>query len=209
MLIGSIPLHRAGTEIAPDQVLWKLIVFKRLMRKEVVKTTTMKMKRGLSPGHQINIQSITSKRQNVYKDRVASTERWRAQKEKNMILTSPAFKNEQAIPIGYAGEGGDISPPLEWSHIPQNTREFVLIFEDLDARSPDHPGEPFVHWLAYNISRNVSLMPAGILPNELRLTIPVSLEQGTNSFGKIGYRGRSVFVAAGCDRGTYGPGCVA
>jgi len=106
-----------------------------------------------------------------------------------MILTSPAFKNMQPIPMGYTGEGEDISPPLEWSEIPANTKEFVLLLEDPDATSASKTGEPFVHWLAYNISRNISSLPAGLHPNELRLTLPVSLEQGTNSFGKVGYRG--------------------
>jgi Raf kinase inhibitor-like YbhB/YbcL family protein len=114
-----------------------------------------------------------------------------------MTLTSPAFKNDQAIPIGYTGEGEDISPPLEWSNIPQNAREFVLILEDLDAISKEEHGGPFVHWMAYNISRNISSLPAGILQNELRLTLPVSLEQGTNSFGKVGYRGPMPPVADG------------
>lgn len=106
-----------------------------------------------------------------------------------MVLTSPVFKDQQLIPMGYTGEGEDISPPLEWSNIPENTREFVLVMEDLDAQSEEEHGQYFVHWLAYNISRNISSLPAGLLPNELRLRVPVSLEQGTNSFGKIGFRG--------------------
>jgi len=106
-----------------------------------------------------------------------------------MILTSPVFQDHKHIPTRYTGEGEDVSPPLEWSEIPKNAREFVLICEDPDAPAqPGHP-YPFVHWMTYNISPNVSSLPEGLPANELRLKLPVSLEQGTNSFGKVGYRG--------------------
>ena len=114
-----------------------------------------------------------------------------------MILTSPVFQNQKKIPRRYTGEGQDVSPPLEWSEVPKEAREFILICEDPDA--PVHGGQnyPFIHWIAYNISPNVSSLPEGIPSNELRVHLPVSLEQGSNSFGKVGYQGPMPPVGSG------------
>lgn len=106
-----------------------------------------------------------------------------------MILTSKAFHDQQPIPIRYTGKGQDVSPPLEWSDVPKNAKEFVLVCEDPDAPAVSHEDGTFVHWMAYNISANTSALPEGLPANELRVKVPVSLEQGSNSFGKVGYRG--------------------
>jgi Raf kinase inhibitor-like YbhB/YbcL family protein len=101
-----------------------------------------------------------------------------------LILRSPAFQNDREIPIVYTGEGENISPPLEWSNVPRDVREFVLICDD-----PDNSGDnEFVHWLAYRISPETTMLPAGVVPTE-QLLVPVRMDQGRNSAGKIGYVG--------------------
>lgn len=106
-----------------------------------------------------------------------------------MILNSPAFKHQHPIPMAYTGEGEDISPVMEWSDVPADTKSFVLICDDPDAPCLVEKEHTFVHWLIYNIPGNVRSLPPALPANELRLTDPVSLEQGSNSFGKVGYRG--------------------
>lgn len=105
-----------------------------------------------------------------------------------MKLTSPEFRNSAAIPLRFTGEGRGISPPLNWSGVPEETREFVLICEDPDA--PIRPGadHPFVHWVIYNLSPTVTQLPEGLATSE-RLEAPVWAHQGRNSFRKIGYGG--------------------
>lgn len=102
-------------------------------------------------------------------------------------LSSPAFQSGKPIPKKYTGEGEDLSPPLEWSGLPEGTQELALICDDPDAPSP----EPWVHWVIYKIPLNVTKLPEGI-PSTPRLSDPPGAVQGKNSWtsGKtIGYRG--------------------
>ncbi len=105
-----------------------------------------------------------------------------------MILTSSVFRNLQRIPTRYTGEGENVSPPLEWSFVPDHCKEFALICEDPDAPKNPNKDYPFVHWIAYNIPGSTSSLPEGIDTRQ-RLSIPVSIDQGVNSFGKLGYGG--------------------
>lgn len=109
------------------------------------------------------------------------------------ILRSTAFEPGGVIPEDHAGEGSDLSPPLNWSGVPLATEEFALICEDLDAPLDDD-GEPFAHWVLYHLSPRLSELPGGIPP---RLEFDLrggsgetgSIYQGLNSSGTIGYEG--------------------
>ena len=45
----------------------------------------------------------------------------------NMKLSSSAFEDDEAIPSEYTCDGADVSPPLTFSDVPENTKSFVLI----------------------------------------------------------------------------------
>src|SRR5688500_1076305 len=56
-----------------------------------------------------------------------------------------AFPLGGVIPLRHAAPdiGDNLSPPLEWSGVPPQTRDLVLVCED-----PDAPAlQPFLHWL--------------------------------------------------------------
>ena len=91
-------------------------------------------------------------------------------------VSSPAFEAGGAIPRRYTGEGEDVSPPLEWSGLPEGTREVALICDDPDAPMP----EPFVHWVVYKIPANSTGFPEGTTEGAL---------EGRNSFARMGYGG--------------------
>jgi Raf kinase inhibitor-like YbhB/YbcL family protein len=99
-------------------------------------------------------------------------------------LKSPAFANGETIPFEYTQEGDNISPPLQWSGVASDVRQFTLICEDPDASS-DHP---FVHWLIYDIPASVSALPQGIHPRA-EIPAPVHARQGLNEKKQIGYMG--------------------
>jgi Raf kinase inhibitor-like YbhB/YbcL family protein len=98
-------------------------------------------------------------------------------------ITSSAFDNGDTIPVKYSQEGHDISPDLQWQHVPGGTMELVLICEDPDAPR----AEPFVHWLAYGIDPALNGLPED-LPKLEVLKHPILL-QGLNSSGTPGYTG--------------------
>ena len=98
-----------------------------------------------------------------------------------MQLTSSAFKEGEAIPKDFTGDGKNISPPLQWSGQPDNAKSFALIGDD-----PDAPRGTWVHWVLFNVPVAVHELPQGVPPEKVVLD---SARQGTNDFGKIGYGG--------------------
>src|SRR5918997_1244252 len=74
------------------------------------------------------------------------------------VLLSEAFDHNTEIPRKYTGEGDDVSPALFWENPPAGTQAFALICEDPDAPQP----KPWVHWVIYGISAEVSLLPEAI-----------------------------------------------
>ncbi|WP_119459415.1 YbhB/YbcL family Raf kinase inhibitor-like protein [Rhodospirillaceae bacterium SYSU D60014] len=96
------------------------------------------------------------------------------------IMNSPAFEDGSAIPTNYTCDGENISPPLEWSGAPAETRSFVLILED-----PDAPSGMFRHWAVYNIAGGRTLLPEGVGAG----VKTESLGYGINDFGDPHYGG--------------------
>lgn len=99
-------------------------------------------------------------------------------------LTSTALAAGQPIPTQYTGDGRDISPPLAWSGLPDETRELALICDDPDAPR----AKPWVHWVIYKLPPDLSGLPEGV-PTQAVLATPVAALQGKNDWGTIGYRG--------------------
>jgi Phosphatidylethanolamine-binding protein len=63
-----------------------------------------------------------------------------------MLIRSPAFSDGAGILRQYTCEGHDMSPPLEWSGLPPDTRSLVLLCDD-----PDAPAGTWHHWAMYDI----------------------------------------------------------
>jgi Raf kinase inhibitor-like YbhB/YbcL family protein len=99
-------------------------------------------------------------------------------------VTSAAFDDKGRIPAKFTADGANISPPLAWSNIPRSAKSLALILEDPDAPR----GEPWVHWLIYQIPASVQSLPEGIAPRPM-LQTPVSALQGANTWGHTGYGG--------------------
>jgi Raf kinase inhibitor-like YbhB/YbcL family protein len=91
-------------------------------------------------------------------------------------VSSSAFEPGTTIPKKHTGEGQDVSPPLQWSSLPQGTKEIAIICDDPDA--PTH--KPFVHWVVYKIPADRTGLPEGSTEGAL---------EGINEFGGRGYGG--------------------
>jgi hypothetical protein len=90
------------------------------------------------------------------------------------------------IPTVHTCEGKGVSPPLEWSGVPDNARSLALICED-----PNTPRGIFVHWLLYNVPAGLKGLPEGVAAEE-RANVGTGgdvVVQGLNDFGKVGYGG--------------------
>lgn len=97
-----------------------------------------------------------------------------------LTLTSPAFADGERLPDKYARSTRNISPPLEWSGIPEGTRSLVLVLAD-----PDAPRGTFHHWAIYNIPPDRTELPESAETGPERNT----LRAGLNDFGNAYYDG--------------------
>jgi Raf kinase inhibitor-like YbhB/YbcL family protein len=100
-----------------------------------------------------------------------------------ITVKSSSFHEGEAIDKKYSTEGRNVSPALEWSGVPDEAGELVLMMED-----PDGSAGNFSHWLVYNIPPTVIQFPEGIEPT-LRPGKIAGIHQGKNSFVKLGYGG--------------------
>jgi hypothetical protein len=104
-------------------------------------------------------------------------------KEETMSIqiTSTAFTDSQPIPAKYTCDGDDVSPPLQWTNAPANTKSFALIADD-----PDAPMGTWVHWVVYDLPPNTSALPENVAKTP---TLAGGAKQGANDFRRIGYGG--------------------
>jgi Raf kinase inhibitor-like YbhB/YbcL family protein len=107
-------------------------------------------------------------------------------KRNTIHLESPAFADGGAIPKTYTCDGGDVSPPLKWSGVPEAAKSLALVVED-----PDAPRGTWTHWVLFDIPADVGELPQGV-PTEGRVELGPggkAARQGKNDFGKTGYGG--------------------
>ncbi|PZX93496.1 YbhB/YbcL family Raf kinase inhibitor-like protein [Flavobacterium aquariorum] len=65
---------------------------------------------------------------------------------KPLIIKSPAFSNNEWIPVKYTCVGSNINPALAITDIPNDTKSLAIIVDD-----PDAPNGTFVHWVMWNV----------------------------------------------------------
>ena len=93
-----------------------------------------------------------------------------------LTLVSPAFEEGEAIPDVYSCRGSNVSPPLEWTGVPDGAVELVLTLQD-----PDAPGRTFTHWTVFGIEPSVDGSDEG--------GVPEGGIEGANDVGGAGYGG--------------------
>lgn len=98
-----------------------------------------------------------------------------------MVVSSPAFKRGERIPVTCTCDGTDISPRLAWHGAPSGVKTYALIMDD-----PDAAGGVFTHWLIFNIPGDAMGLPENVPRSE---SLDDGAIQGKNHFGKTGYNG--------------------
>lgn len=87
-------------------------------------------------------------------------------------LSSPAFDGEDGCGPGDDAEqcdlfpdettdfaGDNVSPELAWSGVPEGTQSFAIALHDL---SFTQGGDPFTHWVMWNIPASATGLPEGL-----------------------------------------------
>src|SRR3712207_144663 len=97
-------------------------------------------------------------------------------------LSSPAFEHDGDLPDRHLGDDG-LSPALEWTDVPPDTKELVLVCDD-----PDTDTGVVTHWVVYGISPDATGLPEGV-PRDAYIEGPVELVQGLNEFDEVGFSG--------------------
>lgn len=92
-------------------------------------------------------------------------------------LFSPAFVDSGDIPAKYTCDGANISPRLEITGVPPETKSLAIVMNYLDPAS----GNISVHWLMWNINPKAAILPEGVAPE--------GAVQGMNDFKRLGYLG--------------------
>jgi Raf kinase inhibitor-like YbhB/YbcL family protein len=101
-----------------------------------------------------------------------------------MQITSPVFDHHGILPAKYTCNGRNISPPLTWSGMPENTKSLVLIVDDPDAPDPAAPRTTWVHWILYDIPPTVTGLAEGAAGR-----LPPGIREGMNDFRRTRYGG--------------------
>nr|HET7860634.1 YbhB/YbcL family Raf kinase inhibitor-like protein [Caldimonas sp.] len=78
-----------------------------------------------------------------------------------IAVTSLAFVDHAPIPERYTADGAGVSPPLQWSGVPDGAQSLVVIVEDADAPTP----QPLVHAIAVDLAGEDGALGEGALPS--------------------------------------------
>jgi Raf kinase inhibitor-like YbhB/YbcL family protein len=90
-------------------------------------------------------------------------------------LTSPSFASGGLMNARHTCDGQNLSPELQWTHVPEGTRSFALIVDD-----PDAPSGRFTHWLLFDFPASTH----GLAEGTSGIGVP-----GQNDFQQVGYGG--------------------
>jgi Raf kinase inhibitor-like YbhB/YbcL family protein len=100
---------------------------------------------------------------------------------REMQVLSKAFVQNGMIPSRYTCDGSNISPDIEWSGFSDETRSFALICDD-----PDAPSGTFVHWVLYNIPKEINHLQEHFL---VKGNLVKEITSGLNSAREPEYMG--------------------
>lgn len=106
----------------------------------------------------------------------------------SMSFSSPDIVNQgvltsKQVANAFGCQGSNISPELNWSNAPQDTKSFAVTVYDPDAPT----GSGFWHWVVYNIPAHVNKLERNSA-NNIQL-LPKGAVQSVNDTGSANFLG--------------------
>ena len=102
----------------------------------------------------------------------------------SIAVTSSKFNEERRIPRKYSCTEEDVSVPITWSEVPEDTVSLALMVE-----SDQFPGAPWVHWVLWGIPSDARGLVEAVPNTAEAPPIGAEARQGTNSDEKVGWSG--------------------
>jgi Raf kinase inhibitor-like YbhB/YbcL family protein len=110
-------------------------------------------------------------------------------RKNSIALKSNSVDAAAHLPIQCTCKGTSVKdalPELHWTNLPKGTSSLAIIVMDYDVPSPAARLFSLNHWVAYNISPNITTIPEGATTADL---IQKGINVGKNSMGESGFVG--------------------
>ena len=128
-----------------------------------------------------------------------------------LVVTSPEFADNGAIPRANTCDGPGTPPTISWTAVPHDTKEVAVVVDD-----PDAAKGPFLHWLVIGLAAKAGSVPSrapGVIQLDntggtLGWTPPCPPAGSLHHFHFSVYA-LSDYVCADNGDATNGPGCAA
>ena len=124
-------------------------------------------------------------------------------------VTSPVFNRIRRIPKTYACQGSrpragqsfeqsgagkyagreNVSPPLEWTGIPEGTQSIALLMDSDQIAHEETPDLRYLHWLIWNLPSDTAGLPERVATTTELAALGPDTRQGTNDYDVVGYSG--------------------
>lgn len=103
--------------------------------------------------------------------------------EAKLKITSQTFVHNGTLPTDYTCDGKNVSPPLQWSHVPHGTKSLVILVHDPDVPLDRNPKGVLDHWVVYNLPATTKELPENVT------SFPEGTKIGINSRNAQAFRG--------------------
>lgn len=98
-------------------------------------------------------------------------------------VTSPAFRDGDAMPRTFTADGDGRFPGLSWEGLPPQTQSVVVLVEDADIPF----FRPVTHLIVHSIAPGLGGLDRGEVPRRLRGRSPRGWACGRNFLGRSGW----------------------
>lgn len=100
-----------------------------------------------------------------------------------LTVTSPVFKEGDAIPRTFTADGERRFPGLAWEGLPPQTQSVVLLVEDADVPFL----RPVTHAIVHSIPPGLGALEPGAVPRRMTGPSPAGWACGRNFLGRTGW----------------------